>query len=143
LNQKSDIYIDQTLTKPPSDQDLTKLALNQSSTLVKKLLQQCVFKNSGKQEFGNLSPRSKTAAQLSKTTQNKMSQKSGMTNHKRSKIERLVERDIRQGQKFKREEIEEMMKDQNFSNMYADVERYEKIEDPKTLRLIKKHLEDF
>ncbi len=72
-----------------------------------------------------------------------MSKKSGMTNHKRSKIERLVEKDLRQGQRFKREEIEEMMKDQNFANMYADVERYEKIEDPKTLRLIKKHLEDF
>jgi hypothetical protein len=50
-----------------------------------------------------------------------MSKKSGMTNLKRSKIENLVEKDIRQGQRFKREEIEQLMKDKNFANMYADL----------------------
>lgn len=50
-----------------------------------------------------------------------MSKKSGMTNLKRSKIENLVEKDIRQGQRFKREEIELLMKDKNFANMYADL----------------------
>ena len=44
-----------------------------------------------------------------------------MTNLKRSKIENLVEKDIRQGQRFKREEIEQLMKDKNFANMYADL----------------------
>ena len=72
-----------------------------------------------------------------------MSKKSGMTNLKRSKIEKLVEKDIRQGQRFKREEIEQLMKDKNFANMYADLERYENKGDTKLARLEKKHIEDF
>ena len=114
--------------------DLTKEALNQSSELVKLLLQQCVFKNKMK-NGQELSPKSKAAQLLSQTTQNKMSQKSGMTNAKRSKIEKLVEKDIRSGQRYKREEIEQIMKDKNFANMYADLTRYEIKGDMKLAKL--------
>jgi hypothetical protein len=72
-----------------------------------------------------------------------MAKKSGMTNLKRSKIENLVEKDIRQGQRFKREEIEQLMKDKNFANMYADLERYENKGDKKLARLEKMHIDDF
>jgi hypothetical protein len=72
-----------------------------------------------------------------------MSKKSGMTNLKRSKIENLVEKDIRQGQRFKREEIEQLMKDKNFANMYADLERYENKDDKKLAKLEKRHIDDF
>ena len=66
-----------------------------------------------------------------------------MTNLKRSKIENLVEKDIRQGQRFKREEIEQLMKDKNFANMYADLERYENKDDKKLAKLEKRHIDDF
>ena len=35
------------------------------------------------------------------------------------------------------------MKDKNFANMYADLERYENKGDTKLARLEKKHIEDF
>jgi hypothetical protein len=72
-----------------------------------------------------------------------MSKKSGMTNLKRSKIENLVEKDIRQGQRFKREDIEQLMKDKNFANMYADLEKYENKGDKKLARLEKMHIDEF
>jgi|LauGreDrversion4_2_1035121.scaffolds.fasta_scaffold182499_1 hypothetical protein len=58
-----------------------------------------------------------------------------MTNAKRSKIEKLVEKDIRSGQRYKREEIEQIMKDKNFANMYADLTRYEIKGDMKLAKL--------
>ena len=72
-----------------------------------------------------------------------MSKKSGMTNLKRSKIENLVEKDIRQGQRFKREDIEQLMKDKNFANMYADLDKYENKGDKKLARLEKMHIDEF
>jgi hypothetical protein len=72
-----------------------------------------------------------------------MSKKSGMTNLKRSKIENLVEKDIRQGQRFKREDIEQLMKDKNFANMYADLEKYENKGDKKLAKLEKMHIDEF
>ena len=54
-----------------------------------------MFKNTAKNKE-DLSSTAKLASQMiSQNTQNAMSKKSGMTNHKRSKIEMLVDNDLR------------------------------------------------
>ena len=47
---------------------------------------------------------------------------------KKSKIDNLIERDLRRGPQFTRQEIESMMTDKNFANMYADYEKYRSID---------------
>jgi len=47
---------------------------------------------------------------------------------KKSKIDNLIERDFSRGPKFSRQEIESMMSDKNFANMYADTDKYKHME---------------
>jgi hypothetical protein len=54
----------------------------------------------------------------------KIGAKSDLTADKRSKIERVMERDFQRGPQFKRTEIEAMMKDRNFAATYADQDRF-------------------
>lgn len=39
---------------------------------------------------------------------------------KKSKIDKLIDKDLERGPQFRRQEIETMMMDKNFANMYAD-----------------------
>ncbi len=48
----------------------------------------------------------------------------GVSLAKKSKIDKLIEKDFARGPQFRREEIESMMSDKNFANMYADTEKY-------------------
>jgi hypothetical protein len=47
-----------------------------------------------------------------------------LKNYKITKIDKLIERDERRGPQFTREEIESMMSDKHFANMYADFDQY-------------------
>jgi hypothetical protein len=41
-----------------------------------------------------------------------------------NKVEMLIEKDEKRGPVFTREEIESMMSDKNFANIYADFDQY-------------------
>jgi hypothetical protein len=56
----------------------------------------------------------------------KANKKSEITEGRRSHIDKIMEKDFRLGPKYKREEIESMMKDKNFATMYADLDKYKK-----------------
>jgi hypothetical protein len=43
---------------------------------------------------------------------------------KKSKIDKLIDKDLERGPQFRRQEIETMMTDKNFANMYADAQKY-------------------
>lgn len=53
--------------------------------------------------------------------------KSDVTEDKRTQLAKLIERDFRRGPQFRREEIEEMMKDKNFASTYADLDKYKNL----------------
>ncbi len=53
--------------------------------------------------------------------------KTELTEDKRTKIEKLIEKDFKRGPKFMRDEIELMMRDRNFASTYADKEKYKAI----------------
>ena len=46
---------------------------------------------------------------------------------KKSKIDKLIDKDLERGPQFRRHEIETMMEDKNFANMYADAQKYRQL----------------
>jgi len=47
---------------------------------------------------------------------------------KKSKIDKLIDKDLERGPQFRRQEIETMMTDKNFANMYAEPQKYRSLE---------------
>ena len=84
--------------KPPTEDSWPAQAFRQGSQIVERLLKECVFKNEKRR----------------KTKKNEA----------RSTLEAVIDRDLQKGARFRRAEIETMMRDTNFASTYSDTQKY-------------------